>query len=268
MRRSRVLIYRSRADPPEDPKTTRPARRHAPCTPPGVPEATSTNRILAGLPDAQRQAVLARAERVDLTLRQQAYRRGEPIRDVYFIESGVGSMVNLMEDGTTVEVGTVGPEGIVGLPVFLGASATEGEAFIQIPGWGWRISAADFRDLLRTADGLSLRMAQYTHALMTQIAQGSACNRTHDVSQRCARWLLMTHDRVEGDEFPLTHEFLAQMLGVRRAGVTEAAGALQDAGFITYSRGVVAIHNRQGLEAASCECYGIITREFDRLLGL
>ena len=225
-----------------------------------------TNWILAGLSDSDRQAVFSLATPVPLDFGKPIYREHEPLDAVYFPERGVISMVNTMTDGTTIEVGTVGREGVAGLGVFLGVDRVVGHTFAQVPGESWRIGSADFRTLVRELGALSTRMGRYTQALFTQVAQSAACNRAHPVEQRCARWLLMTHDRVDGDEFPLTQEFLAQMLGVRRAGVSEAASGLQQQGCITYTRGVIAILDRPRLERASCECYGVVRREFERLL--
>jgi CRP-like cAMP-binding protein len=229
--------------------------------------AQLSNRILAGLPAPDREAVFSVATRVPLEFGANIYREGEPIREVYFPDRGVISMVNTMADGTTIEVGTIGREGAAGLGLFLGVSSVTGHTFVQVAGDGWKIDEAPFRDLLQKRGALSARLGRYTQGLFTQVAQSAACNRAHPVEQRCARWLLMTHDRVDGDEFPLTQEFLAQMLGVRRAGVSEAASALQRTGCISYTRGSIRILDRARLETASCECHLVVQREFDRLLA-
>ena len=229
--------------------------------------ARLSNRILAGLPASDREAVLAAATPVTLEFGKPIYGDGEPIDAAYFPDRGVISMVNTMADGTTIEVGTIGREGVAGLGLFLGVSSVAGHTFVQVPGDGWKIEADTFRELLKTGGPLAARLGRYTQALFTQVAQSAACNRAHPVEQRCARWLLMTHDRVDGDEFALTQEFLAQMLGVRRAGVSEAASVLQRAGYITYTRGMITVLDRTGLETASCECYAVVGREFDRLLS-
>jgi CRP-like cAMP-binding protein len=225
-----------------------------------------SNRILGGLPAADRSAVLDAARPVNLEFGQHIYRDREPIEAVYFPESGVISMVNTMTDGTTIEVGTIGSEGMAGLGIFLGVTTVVGHTFVQVPGTGWRLEADTLRKLLQGLDSLTSGLGRYTQALFTHVAQGAACNRAHPVERRCARWLLLTHDRVNGDEFALTQEFLAQMLGVRRAGVSEAASVLQRAGYIAYTRGVIQVLDRRGLETASCECYEVIRREIDRLL--
>jgi CRP-like cAMP-binding protein len=175
--------------------------------------------------------------------------------------------VSTLHEGGTVEVGTAGREGMAGLPVFLGVRRSSIRATVQIPGVAARMDAELFAQLA-TADGpLHRAMLRYTDAFLTQVAQTAACNGAHLVEQRCARWLLMTHDRVEGDEFPLTHEFLAFMLGVRRAGVTLAMRALQDAGLVSYTRGRVTITDRAGIERASCECYRTVRLHFERLFA-
>lgn len=205
-------------------------------------------------------------EPIKLELRQVMFDVNKPIEHVYFVEDGVVSIVGVMADGTSVETATVGFEGMVGLPVFHGTDRTSAQAFCQVPGSALRMEVARFRRELALNDTLGAMLHRYAQALITLIAQSSACNRIHVMEQRCARWLLHTHDRVNADVFSLTQQFLAQMLGVRRATVTVAAGSLQRRGFIEYAMGKVTIKDRQGLESASCECYRIIASEFDRLL--
>jgi CRP-like cAMP-binding protein len=161
----------------------------------------------------------------------------------------------------------VGNEGMIGLPLFLGVTTTPSRAFTQVPGDSIRIKADAFQREVRRQGGLAKMLQVYTQALIVQISQGMACNGIHSIYQRTARWLLMTHDRVAAQKFPLSHEFIGAMLGVRRASVSEVASKLQKAGLIRYSRGVMEIVDRAGLEAVSCECYEIIQHEFDRLLG-
>jgi CRP-like cAMP-binding protein len=193
--------------------------------------------------------------------------RGEPIPEVFFPLTCVLSTVAQGAEGESVEVATIGNEGMAGVPVFLGSpvSATL-ETFAQIDGEALVMRAKDFRAHLADCPRLVEIMGRYTQALLSQIAQASACNRMHPADERCARWLLMTHDRVERDEFELTQEFLAQMLGVRRATVSEVANALQSEGIIRYSRGRMTILNREALLERSCECYRIIRDEYERLL--
>jgi len=173
-----------------------------------------------------------------------------------------------MEDGDSAEVGLVGPEGVTGLAVLHGGDRDSFEIIVQVPGTALRMDAAAFREELDRIPALRTILLRYALAHFEQVARTAACNGRHQIDQRLARWLLMAHDRVEGDEFPMTHEFLSMMLGVRRAGVTTAAGALQKAGFIQYERGRIEITDRPGLESAACECYGIARRAYDHLLGL
>jgi CRP-like cAMP-binding protein len=206
-------------------------------------------------------------ERVEAERRQVLFDVDRPITYVYFPEAMVTSILGVMADGTAVETATVGREGMVGLPVFLGTDQMSAQAFAQIPGPALRMSAEAFRAAVAESPALTLALHRYTQALFTLVSQNSACNRLHTMAERCARWLLHTHDRVEHDEFPLTHQFLSQMLGVRRATVTDAMGSVQERGAVEYQMGRVRVRDREALERAACECYAIITREFDRLLG-
>jgi CRP-like cAMP-binding protein len=172
-----------------------------------------------------------------------------------------------MSDGLAVEAGTVGNEGMVGLPLYLGAETSPHRAFSQVPGEALRMRAGDFTAELARQGPLHAVLKRYNQALINQMAYSVACNRLHSVEERMCRWLLMTQDRVGAEQFPLTQEFLAQMLGVRRPSVTVVAGILQKAGLIVYSRGLITIRDRAGLEAASCECYRVVRDELDRLLG-
>jgi CRP-like cAMP-binding protein len=224
------------------------------------------NRVLASLPGGERRAVAERGTLKDFEISEVVFLEREPIEHVLFPLTGVFSLLSVTPDEQIVEVATVGREGFVGLPVFLQAQLTSAHrAIAQIPGSAVTMSAAAFMELGNSGGALQTALQRYTQALITQIAQNAACNRVHSVEQRCARWLLMTHDRVDGDEFVITQEFLAQMLGVRRAAVNVAAQALQDAGAITYVRGRMTIVDRRRLETASCACYGVIREEFDRL---
>ena len=210
----------------------------------------------------------AQLERVDLSIRDMLARQGESFTHAWFPETCVISLVNVMSDGSAIEVGTVGHEGFAGLPAYLEADASECDTFCQVPGTALRLPM----DAVLQAASLSAPMrrllGRYTQSYLTQVSQSAACNRAHDIEQRCSRWLLMTHDRVDGaPEFSLKQEFLAYMLGVRRAGVTLAAGRLQERGLIRYRRGNIRVIDRAGLEGAACECYGIVRRHFDRLLA-
>lgn len=233
-------------------------------------ELLAQNRLLAGVGKAELEELAPRMELVSLGLKEHIYREQEPIEQVLFPLSGVLSLVSQMSDGRGIEIATVGNEGMVGLPVFLQASATSAHrAFSQIPGESARITAASFNDFMASSrnGGLHLVLHRYTQALMSMIARAVACNALHPVEQRACRWLLASHDRIGGDRFLLTQEFLGQMLGVTRATVNEVARELQRAGAIDYTRGRVSVIDRKQLEARSCECYEVIRREFDQLLG-
>jgi CRP-like cAMP-binding protein len=232
------------------------------------PHQATENRLLATLPPAVLAQLLPQLEPVELGLKQVLYERGKPITHVYFLCDGVGSLLSILEDNEQVEVATVGNEGMIGVPAYLGAVKSPLRSFCQIPGYALRMDVQALHDALDRHGELHTILQRYTQALFNQIAQSASCNRVHPVEQRCARWLLMTRDRVSSDTFPITHEFLAQMLGVRRATVTVVAGMLQKAGLISYVRGQMTIVDRPGLEAASCECYGVIAQEYRRLLHL
>ncbi len=224
-------------------------------------------RILKRLPAAALRQLQPHLKEVALARLDSLHEPGKPFRYVYFPETAMASLMTVLKDGRRSEVAAIGCEGIVGLPVFLGARTSTRKAFCQMPGTAWRLSAAELVRQTRYGGPLSEMLHRYTQALLTLTTQLATCNRLHTIAQRCCCWLLMTHDRVEGDEFYVTHEFLSEMLSARRAGVTVVAIALQRSGLISYSRGVVRIRNRKGLEKAACECYGIVRGEFDRLLG-
>jgi len=219
------------------------------------------------LPRRDYERLCAHLEPVALKYRDSLYRAHKPIGFVYFIETGVGSLVNTMANGDAAEVGTIGNEGVVGLPLVLEDERAPTSVYIQVPGTGLRMKAVLFKKEMARSASLRTVMHHYTHAFFNQVAQSAACNQFHSLEQRCSRWLLMTRDRMGSDSFLLTQEFLAMMLGVQRTGVTAAASALQRAGLISYKRGNVMILDRRGLEHRSCECYGISKAEFDRLLG-
>jgi CRP-like cAMP-binding protein len=172
-----------------------------------------------------------------------------------------------MANGQAAEVGTIGNEGLVGLPLLFGDDRAPTSVYVQVPRAGLRLAAALFKIELARSASMRAVMLRYAHAFFNQVAQSAACNHFHSLEQRCCRWLLMTYDRMDSDEFLLTQEFLAMMLGVQRTGVTAAAGALQRAGLIRYKRGNVTINDRRALMQRTCECYGVSKREFDRLLG-
>lgn len=225
------------------------------------------NRLLAAVPALELETFGGELEEVPLSFKEVLYEPNGAIAHAYFPLRGVVSMVNEPNPGDIVEFGTIGHEGMVGLPLLLGNEAMPSRALVQVPGEALRMSARAFRQTVESNPEFRMLLMRYTMALFNQIAQSASCNRLHEVQERCARWLLQTHDRADGDSFPLTHEFLAQMLGVHRPTVSVAAGMLQKAGLISYVRGVITILDRKGLEAASCACYGVIAREYDRLLN-
>lgn len=225
------------------------------------------NRILASLSNLDFARLRPHLEIVDLAYKQPLYDADVPIAFVYFLDTGVASLVNVMRNGDAAEVGTIGNEGIVGLPVMFGDHVAPTSVYMQVRGRGHRIPAAIFWKEMERSQSLRLMALRYIHVFFNQVAQSAACAHFHALDKRCCRWLLMTCDRMQEDDFPLTQEFLAMMLGVRRSGVTQAAGKLQRDGLIRYGRGRVHILDRNGLVKRACECYGIGKRDFDRLLG-
>jgi CRP-like cAMP-binding protein len=223
------------------------------------------NFILGALPDEEYARLRERLEPVDLDLKQMIYETDQPIRHAYFPTSAVLSMISQVDGEVAVEVATIGREGMAGLPVFLGVGASPNTIFAQIPGLALRMRAEQLRDVLAGDGALHRQLHRYIQATMVQLSQNVACNRLHSTEERAARWLLMTADRVGAERFPLTQDFLAQMLGVRRATVSVTAGLLHNAGLISYKRGVITVDDRAGLEDAACDCYGIVRDEFQEL---
>ena len=224
------------------------------------------NRLLAVLSPEMRGRLLRAGKLEAFDAYQVLYTAGRQITHVYFPLSGVISLMIKMTNSDDVEVTTVGNEGVVGVSVILGVMSTTTHALGQIPGRALNVSAQIILTEMQGGDSpLSHLLRSYAEATIVQLAQYTACNKTHSNEQRCARWLLTTHDRVEGDEFMLTQEFLAEMLGVRRATVTMIAGNLQKAGVIDYSRGRIRIVNRRGLESVACECYDVVRRVMNRI---
>lgn len=224
------------------------------------------NRLLSALSRDVQIRLLPRMEKISLSLKQILYDAGQSIGHVYFPLSGVVSLVITLKSGETVEVATTGNEGLVGTPLLLGGERSGLKAVCQVTGQALKMRADAFRRSIEEHPDLQILVCRYAQALFDQIARTTACNHVHSVQARMCRWLLMTHDRVGADEFHLTQEFLAQMLGVRRPSVTVAAGLLQKAGLIRYQRGRIRITNRFGLESGACECYETVRQEFDRLV--
>lgn len=228
---------------------------------------TPRNNLLAALPAEVLARLRPRLEPVEFPLRHILQASEEPITAVYFPETGWVSMLALLADGSSAEVGIVGFDGMLGLPLLLGSDRSTTEAMIQAPGMLLRLGANAFREELDRSPALRTRLLRYALAFQAQVTQTAACNGNHPLDQRLARWLLTAHDRAEGDEFPMTQEFLAMMLCVHRPGVTVAARLFQQAGLIRYGNGQMKVTDRAGLEAAACECHGVVAREFERLLG-
>jgi len=229
--------------------------------------AQGENRLLESLPSGARDALTRAAQKLSLDIRYHLFKANQPITHVFFPLGGVMSLVIRMSDGLVVEIATIGNEGMVGTPAFLGVERTSSEAFCQVPGDVLKVPVDVFKKSLATHAELDSLMRRYTQALISQVAQSTACNHLHSVQERMCRWLLMTHDRVDGEELQLTQDFLSQMLGVRRPSVTVIAGMLQQAKLIEYRRGRIKILDRDGLEEGACECYHVVRREFDQLMS-
>jgi CRP-like cAMP-binding protein len=227
----------------------------------------AVNRLLAALQDAEYQHLVPHLEHVSLSLKQVLYDVGEPIEYVYFPHRSIVSCLSTMADGSMVEVGLVGNDGVAGIPAALGDNIAITTATVQVPGSGMRMKASVLKTEFQRGGVLQNLLLRYMQALYALVTQNAACNRLHQLDGRLARWLLLVCDRVESNELPLTQEFIAQMLGVRRAGVTQVANMLQQAGLIRYKRGKITILKREELEATACECYEIINGEYARLLG-
>jgi CRP-like cAMP-binding protein len=222
------------------------------------------NDLLDALPPEEYERLMPRFEPVVLSTKQLLIVEEQPVEYAWFPVNSVLSVLARTERDTFVEVATIGREGMLGIPLMLGADTIPHRAFCQIPGDCLRVRAAAFREAVGHSAAFSLVLHRYLQKLMIQLAQGGACNTRHSVEQRCARWLLMSRDRVDSDEFPITQEFLCQMLGVRRATVSEVASKFQKAGYVAYARGKMKMLDREGLSKVACECYGILRDEYSR----
>jgi CRP-like cAMP-binding protein len=223
------------------------------------------NGLLSLLPESDFAEISPDLEAVDLAMREVLYEGGDQIRFVYFPESAIISLLAITPEGQAVETATIGREGFVGLPGYLGESTSHAQALVQAPGSAWRMEVHALREHVRRSGVFQLLMGLYTSAFLAQQAQSAACHRLHPLEQRCARWLLMVHDGSEGDSFPMTHEFLSYILGVTRPTVTLVTGMLQKAGLISYRYGTLTVEDRAGLEEAACSCYGSIRDLYDKL---
>jgi CRP-like cAMP-binding protein len=224
------------------------------------------NRLLASLPEEEWKRWSAALERVEMPLGEVLYEPGIALDYVYFPISSIVSLLYVMENGASAEIAVVGNEGIVGVSLFMGGGSTPSRAVVQSAGIGCRLQSKLMKDEFNKAGPVLHLLLRYTQALITQMAQTAVCNRHHSLDQQLCRWLLLSLDRLEGEELVMTQELIANMLGVRREGVTEGALKLQKAGLIRYSRGRINVLDRPGLEARTCECYAVVKREYDRLL--
>jgi CRP-like cAMP-binding protein len=224
------------------------------------------NHLLAALPVAEWQRWLPQLERVEMPLGQVLYESGGTLSHVYFPTTAIVSLLYVMENGASAEIAVVGNEGIVGISLFMGGDSTSSRAVVQSAGVGLRLKAQIMKDDFNRAGPVLHLLLRYTQALITQMAQTAVCNRHHSLDQQLCRWLLLSLDRLQGNELVMTQELIANMLGVRREGVTEGALKLQHAGLIQYARGHITVLNRAGLEKRSCECYAVVKKEYDRLL--
>lgn len=224
------------------------------------------NAILHGLEESVAAKMIEKGELVHLAVQEQIYEPEKTIRLVYFPLDSVLSIVTMMKDGSQIEIGTIGREGVSAFPLLMGASSTANDCYCQVPGKAVRIDAEVFRELSTANAGFRQLLDRYLQAYVNMLGQLAACNRLHTVYERCARWLLMTDDRVGLTDIPLTHQYLAMMLGTNRSGVTIAAATLRNAGFIRYKNGKITVLDRPGLEDASCECYAVAREQFAGLL--
>src|SRR5437764_6879153 len=224
------------------------------------------NRLLAAMPRSEYQQIVRSLERVPMPLGQSVYEGGEAQGFVYCPTTSIVSLLYVLADGASAEIAVTGHEGLVGIALFMGGETTPSRAVVQSAGEGYRLRASVLKKEFERGGALQQLLLRYTQALITQMAQTAVCNRHHSVDQQLCRWLLFSLDRLRNDELSMTQELIANMLGVRREGVTEAAGKLQDAGLIRYSRGRITVLDRPGLEVQSCECYRVVKTEFDRLL--
>jgi CRP-like cAMP-binding protein len=224
------------------------------------------NFLLAALPDAEWRRWRHFLERVEMPLGQVLYEAGATLTHVYFPTTSIVSLLYVMENGASAEIAVVGNEGLVGVSLFMGGESTPSRAVVQSAGHGLRLEAPLMKDEFDRAGPVQHLLLRYTQALLTQMAQTAACNRHHTLDQQLCRWLLLSLDRLRANELAMTQELIANMLGVRREGVTEAARELQQAGLISYTRGRITVLDRAGLELRTCECYAVVKREYERLL--
>ena len=235
-------------------------------THPVVPEGARQNRLLNALPEPEWLRWRPQLEAVAMPLGKVLYESGTTLQHVYFPTTAIVSLLYVMENGASAEIAVVGNEGIVGISLFMGGESTPSRAVVQSAGRGFRLNAQAMKDEFNRSGPVLHLLLRYTQALITQMAQTAVCNRHHSLDQQLCRWLLLSLDRLQGSELVMTQELIANMLGVRREGVTEGALKLQKAGLIKYARGHISVLDRPGLEQRSCECYAVVKKEYDRLL--
>ena len=225
------------------------------------------NHLLAALPEADFERLRPHLELVPMPLGEALYESGGRLQHVYFPTTAIVSLLYVMEDGASAEIAVVGNDGILGISLFMGGETTPSRAVVQSAGFGYRLRSQVIKTEFSRAGALMHLLLRYTQALITQMAQTAVCNRHHSLEQQLCRWLLLSLDRLESSQLNMTQELIANMLGVRREGVTEAAGKLQREGMISYNRGHITVLDRPALERTSCECYAVVKKEFDRLLS-
>ncbi len=230
------------------------------------PHSFKQNHLLAALPTADLKRLSQDLELVPMPLGEALYESGERLQHAYFPTTSIVSLLYVMEDGASAEIAVVGNEGILGISLFMGGETTPSRAVVQSAGYGYRLKAQRLKEEFNQGGAVLHLLLRYTQALITQMTQTAVCNRHHSVRQQLCRWLLLSLDRLPGNELIMTHELIANMLGVRREGVTEAAGNLQHDGMIRYSRGHITVLDRPKLEQAVCDCYAVVKKEYDRLL--
>jgi CRP-like cAMP-binding protein len=232
-----------------------------------VPHSPKQNHLLAALPQADFERLAPHLEMVAMPLGEALYESGGRLQHAYFPTTSIASLLYVMEDGASAEIAVVGNEGILGIALFMGGETTPSRAIVQSAGHGYRLTSQQLKLEFNRGGAMMQLLLRYTQALITQMAQTAVCNRHHSVEQQLCRWLLLSLDRLSSSELTMTQELIANMLGVRREGVTEAAGRLRGAGVIRYSRGRITVLDRRRLEEEVCECYGVVKKEFDRLLS-
>jgi CRP-like cAMP-binding protein len=232
-----------------------------------APHNPKQNHLLAALPVTEFERIAPHLESVPMKLGAVLYEPGGELKHVYFPTSSIVSLLYVMEDGASAEIAVVGNEGILGISLFMGGETTPSRAVVQSEGFGYRLPAHLLKQEFNRAGPMMLLLLRYTQALITQMSQTAVCNRHHSIDQQLCRWLLLSIDRLPSDELTMTQELIANMLGVRREGVTDAAGKLRDAGIIEYSRGHIKVVDRKKLEQKVCECYAVVKNEVDRLLS-